>query len=243
MTRSELRDEVRFYLHDPSTAPNNVWSDSEINNALDRAYREVASKIARPLPGWFTDFEYLNSVTTETYTIPSDTVKILQVRVDTDGNDLSATPSSDAATVLDFVTPLMLNTIRAEGSAAARVWTVVGNTLYIVPVFTTTGTNSVELQRLYLPTSMAADTSSPAFPAAHHDILVTKGVVLCKQARQQDWTGDAQLYQDQLMNLLTDLHSFHAGEYDQFRTQAFDSPNYYRVGERGVSKQGTHGRD
>lgn len=239
-TRAELTDDIRNHLNDVATAANYMWPSTEIYDALNRSYRHVASVIRRHTPGYFQKLGYLSSSTTLfTYTLPTDCIRLIRVRVDPAGTDLSATPSSQTATQLSYAPPSVFSDYE-QNLTGAQVYSFRGQKLLIAPAFPLAASNSIELWYEHTVTSLSADTSSPAFPSHYHDILIPLTARWLKAARNMDTSFEEQEVNVAMTNLLIDLKTMDT-ETEQFRTQLDRTQNYYDPSGQGVSRSGFHG--
>jgi hypothetical protein len=239
-TLATIRTDTRFLLNDPATAANNLYSDAELLVAINRAYRQVTGVIRRHSPGYFQKLGYASSSTSSfQYSIPSDMVRLLRLRVDATGADLSANPGSNTAEIVQYVPTEVYHNYQSAGSGT-RIWTGFHNAVLIAPAFSVAATNSIEFWYEYSPAALSADTNSPDFAEHYHDVLPPLAARFALISKNLDPSLMDQEANGILQQMIIDLKSI-GTETQQFRTALHRDENYYATSGDGVSNQGTHG--
>ena len=94
---------TRFLINDPSTAASNLFSDTEVKNAVNDAYMVFMDEARLQESGIGRKRPYSTTVADQLYyQLPSDFMKVTAIEIDTNGNDLSASTGSTS----NFLKPI-----------------------------------------------------------------------------------------------------------------------------------------
>jgi len=143
-----------------------TFTDTEINNMLQREYEHLQTQINMKNDEYFAKEVITNTVATNIYAWPSDFVKLLLMELKTDTADSW------------FEVP-KISIHRRNEWEAKRWWIhnerpvryyIVGDTYKFIPE-QADGTDNLKLIYIYEPTVLSGDTDVPNFPAAYHELL------------------------------------------------------------------------
>ena len=166
-TTPNLRGFTRFLSGDRTSAAANLFSDQEVDDAINMAYQELWSLARRMDVGWGRNTTTETSVADQIlYNLPSDLDgRIINIEIELDGKDL--TSDSDAeSTYLEA-----LRDYREGGLTTTKYYFIQGQQYGIVSPPTVGGSNSIRILYEQGITLLTNTTDTPNIPTAHHQLL------------------------------------------------------------------------
>lgn len=168
-TRQQIRERVRILFGQETDSNTSRYSDTQLNGLIDQAIGQIATFIEYPRD--------LVEVTSEqdkgAYTLPSDTVKVLTVDF---GNRSSAGDCEpikylNLETLRGLYPDWLDNTSSSQGRP--KYWTLLDrNTILVHPrPNSSEAGKKIIMSYVYLPASLASDSSTPDLPPAAHMLV------------------------------------------------------------------------
>lgn len=176
MTRGDIRGRVRFFIDEP-TAKN--WSDSDLNNAINRAQEKVAQEITHIYEDYFIKIADLNPggnppgtiINQEFYTLPSDFLKFKRIERTDYGQAVPPIDINEKTINGTSVPPL----VPLGGGGIAIAYFVLGNSVGFAPI--PQSQIPIRLYYNYRLADLVNDTDVSDIPADWHDLMSYRAAI------------------------------------------------------------------
>lgn len=187
--REALRLQVRMLVGDPDLGqPNPLFSDTQIDNAMDVALDQLWAVLVEQQSPWVVDKTYLTTSTSSQIALPSTSSfwgKILAIRVSNEGYDLSSTTySTGSRIILEPTTWNEGGDLYLMGQVSTPKYFIVEHnaagtfgSLHIMAPPASTGSSACEVVHVVNPTWGASDSDEPPLPLANRELIALKAAM------------------------------------------------------------------
>jgi hypothetical protein len=179
-----LVSHTRFLVGDPSTAPSSLYSDAEIQAAINLEYIELG-ELARSLgAGWGAKRTYATSVADQIlYQKPDDWVRFISIEIEPDGKDLSSDSSAAGIYLKPRNESRAMEAYNVTGVSSPEFYFMQDNHFGVVSPVSTGGANALRLTYEAETSSLSNDTDEPFFYSAHHPLICYRAAINLKVSK------------------------------------------------------------
>jgi hypothetical protein len=187
-----LVGKTRDLVADPSSAPNPLFGDTEIKEAINLEYLEMRESMRQKSVGHTTKRTYANSVADQLhYSKPTDMVRVRLFELETAGRNLSTTaPASASIAFLDEIPYEQGLELYNSTQLTTSKYLVNSDEHYlIVAPPTVSGTRSIRITYEAESADLTSNNDEPIFPEQFHLLLAVRAGILLLTSKQEDFSG------------------------------------------------------